>query len=570
MSLYVAFFGLQQQPFRPTPDPGFLYLSPGHREALAQVLQGVQERKGFILLTGGIGTGKTTLLRTLLGRLDGDTVSSFIFETTLPFEGLLEYMLKDFGLAEPGESQVQPLIALNQFLIERRRAGQSTVLVLDEAQNLDLHALEQIRLLSNGETRAEKLLQIVLVGQPELLDKLSRPEFRELNQCIALRCRILPLTPEQTRDYVRSRLQIAGANDLGLFTDAAITRIAEHSGGIPRLINALCDHCLLIGYADQLRRIDRTIAEEAVEYFEQGERRRRRVHARRGAAWRPRRAVDLVREARQAIGRIDIVDPLRRFIASLAPRVRLLAVGSWHRWRVFLHVRPRHLRPAATVIFVSLTAFGLFRYQAELDVAVRRWVPSAPASSEAPRPTRTESSESATPPGIPQVSAPATMVAEPPAPAPSTAVRDPRAERPAKQETSKSSQVEPRLERSKNRSPSQRFVASAPPEHKASNAAAAPAPSASRDTRPALDVVGRLQVKSRSEAERDVVALLAKAGGAAVSRQRGEKATVIEAEVPNPEYGKFTQGLTRIGAWQIEAGRSQLPDPVRLTVRVTE
>ena len=116
MSLYVASFGLQQQPFRPTPDPGFLYLSPGHREALAQVLQGVQERKGFILLTGGIGTGKTTLLRTLLGRLDGDTVSSFIFETTLPFEGLLEYMLEDFGLAESGESQVQPLIALNQFL----------------------------------------------------------------------------------------------------------------------------------------------------------------------------------------------------------------------------------------------------------------------------------------------------------------------------------------------------------------------------------------------------------------------------------------------------------------------
>ena len=275
MSLNLAFFGLQQKPFNPTPDPRFLYLSPGHREGLAQLLYGVQEHKGFILLTGEIGTGKTTLLRTLLSRLDGNTASAFVFDTTLPFEGLLEYILVDFGVAKPGESHVQRLIALNTFLIERRRAGQNTVLILDEAQNLDLHTLEQIRLLSNFETQTEKLLQILLVGQPELLDKLDRPELRQLKQRIALRCRILPLTAEQTRDYIRTRLRIAGASDLGLFSDAAITRIAEYSGGIPRLINTLCDHCLLIGYADQIRRITRMIVEEAIEYLEEGQRRPR-------------------------------------------------------------------------------------------------------------------------------------------------------------------------------------------------------------------------------------------------------------------------------------------------------
>jgi hypothetical protein len=198
-------------------------------------------------------------------------------------------MLEDFGVAKPGESHVQRLITLKNFLLERRHAGQNAVLILDEAQNLDLHALEQIRLLSNVETHAEKLLQILLVGQPELLKKLDRPELRQLKQRIGLRCRIVPLTPEQTRDYVRTRLRVAGARDLGLFSDEAITRIAEYSSGIPRLINTLCDHCLLIGYADQIRRIDRKIVEEAVAYFEQGERRPRKSR-RLVYTWRGRSA----------------------------------------------------------------------------------------------------------------------------------------------------------------------------------------------------------------------------------------------------------------------------------------
>ena len=285
MSFNLAFFGLQQKPFNPTPDPRFLYLSPGHREALAQLQYGVQQGTGFILLTGEVGTGKTTLLRALLRRLDGNTATAFVYDTTLRFEGLLEYILEDFGIAKAGESHVQRLISLHNFLIERQRAGQSTALILDEAQNLDLHTLEQIRLLSNFETHTEKLLQILLVGHPELLDTLDRPELRQLKQRIGLRCRILPLTSAQTRDYIRTRLRIGGATDPGLFSDAAITRVAEYSGGIPRLINTLCDHCLIIGYADQVRRIDRRIVKEAIEYFEDGERRPRRTR-RPLATWR--------------------------------------------------------------------------------------------------------------------------------------------------------------------------------------------------------------------------------------------------------------------------------------------
>jgi general secretion pathway protein A len=211
-------------------------------------------------------------------------------------------MLEDFGVAKPGESHVQRLIALNNFLIERRRAGQNTVLILDEAQNLDLRALEQIRLLSNFETQTEKLLQILLVGQPELLDKLDRPELRQLKQRIGLRCRILPLTPAQVRDYIRTRLRVAGASDLGLFSDLAVARIAENSGGIPRLINTLCDHCLLIGYADQIRRIDPKIVDEAIEYLDQGGGRRRspRRPGRRSHTWRR----TLVRWALPAAGAV--------------------------------------------------------------------------------------------------------------------------------------------------------------------------------------------------------------------------------------------------------------------------
>jgi len=270
--MYLTFYGLAEKPFNATPDPRFLYMTPGHREALAQLLYGVQERKGFIVLVGKVGTGKTTLLHALWQRLKEQSAMSFVVNSTLPFDGLLEYVLADLGITNAGESRAQRLIALNHFLIKREREGQNTVLIIDEAQNLDVATLEQIRLLSNFETPTSKLLQILLVGQPELKTRLDLPELRQLKQRVGLRCHIPPLTLEETRAYIRTRLRIAGARDLGLFADSAVDRISAYAGGIPRLINTVCDHCLLFGYTDQQRRIDRQIVNQAIEYLEEGTR----------------------------------------------------------------------------------------------------------------------------------------------------------------------------------------------------------------------------------------------------------------------------------------------------------
>jgi general secretion pathway protein A len=269
--VYLAFYGLKEKPFNATPDPRFLYLTPGHREALSQLVYGVQEHKGFMVLTGEVGTGKTTLLRTLLTRLDGNTAVAFVFNSTLPFDEILEYVLHDFGIAKSAASRVERLVALNNFLIERRRSGQNTVVIFDEAQNLEPVTLEQIRLLSNFETTTDKLVQILLVGQPELKARLMLPELRQLKQRISLRCAIPPLRPEEVNDYMRKRLWIAGGRDLDLFAERAVRQIAEYANGIPRVINIVCDHCLLIGYADQTRRIDADIVQRAIKYLEDGE-----------------------------------------------------------------------------------------------------------------------------------------------------------------------------------------------------------------------------------------------------------------------------------------------------------
>jgi general secretion pathway protein A len=285
--MYLSFYGLREAPFGPTPDPRFLFQSARHREALAQLLYGVRERKGFIVLTGEIGTGKTTLLRTLLERLDEDTHVAYVHNSALPWDGLLEYILHDWGVKPPGTSDAQRLVALNEFLIEQHRGRYSPVLVIDEAQNLSVESLEAIRLLSNFETTNQKLLQILLVGQPELREKLNLPELRQLKQRIALRCHIGPLSPEETRLYIRHRLRVAGATDAGIFSDAAVQRVADYSRGVPRVINIVCDHCLLSGYADSKRRIDARMVDEAIEYLEEGEQ----------PKWRRRRQVSLVPSA---------------------------------------------------------------------------------------------------------------------------------------------------------------------------------------------------------------------------------------------------------------------------------
>jgi general secretion pathway protein A len=269
--MYLPFYGLRERPFNVTPDPRFLCLTESHREALAQLIYAVHERKGFLVLTGEAGTGKTTLLQTLLRRLDPDTAVAYVYTSTLTFDEIVEYALADFGIAVPGESRARRLFALNHFLIERQRAGQNTVLVIDEAHNLDATTLEQVRLLSNFESPTDKLLKILLVGQPELRARLARPDLRQLRQRIALRCHLQPLTPGQTREYIRTRLRVAGAPDPALFGDDAVARIAAASSGIPRLVNALCDHCLVIGYGEQVRRIDARLAARAVAYLDDGD-----------------------------------------------------------------------------------------------------------------------------------------------------------------------------------------------------------------------------------------------------------------------------------------------------------
>src|SRR5438132_8989552 len=266
--MYLGFYELKERPFNSTPDPRFLYLTPGHREALAQLVYSVQESRGFLVLTGEIGTGKTTLLHAFIERLNGTAVVAYVFNSMLSFDGLLEYTLEELGAPAPASSPAQRPLALRRALLDRRRVGQSTVLVLDEAQNLEVTTLERIRLLSNFETPTEKLLQILLVGQPELRTKLNRPELRQLQQRIELRCSLPPLSREQVRDYILTRLRIAGAHDLGLFSEQAQTRIAVHSRRLPRRVNILCDHCLVIGYADQRRRIEVDVVDQAIEALE--------------------------------------------------------------------------------------------------------------------------------------------------------------------------------------------------------------------------------------------------------------------------------------------------------------
>jgi general secretion pathway protein A len=262
--MYTTFYGLKEKPFDSTPDPRFLHLTPGHREALAQLVYSVRENRGFLVLTGAVGTGKTTLVNSFRRRLDGRAAVAYVFNSTQSFDELLEGVFVELGVRRPEGSMVQQLTVLRSFMLERRRAGQSTVLIVDEAQNLTVKTLERIRLLSNLETPTEKLLQIVLVGQPELRAKLDLPELRQLRERLELQCRLVALSRHETYEYIDHRLRIAGAIDLDLFSRGALRRIASYSGGIPRKINILCDHCLVIGYASNQRRIDTNIVGEAI------------------------------------------------------------------------------------------------------------------------------------------------------------------------------------------------------------------------------------------------------------------------------------------------------------------
>lgn len=267
--MYKKFFGLKENPFNVNPDPRYLLLTRHIQEALACLTYGVQSRKGFVLLTGEVGTGKTTLLNKLLGWLQRYRVAtSFVFNPGLDPSQFFDYMLADFGLRCEARQKGEMLQHLNKWLLERYRVGGTAVLIVDEAQNLSAEVLEEIRLLTNLETSKEKLLQIVLSGQPELEAKLNRPELRQLRQRITLRCKTQVLTREETHQYVASRLRVAGADSRPIFTPQAVDAVYGYSRGIPRLINSLCEHGLINAFAEQKRPVPAEMIHEIAREFQ--------------------------------------------------------------------------------------------------------------------------------------------------------------------------------------------------------------------------------------------------------------------------------------------------------------
>ncbi len=261
--MFQNFFQLQANPFGTNPDPRYLFLTRDAQEALACLTYGIQARKGFIVLTGEVGTGKTTLLNKLLEWLHGYRMATaFLFNSSLTVPEFLDFMMADFGIACESPLKSQILLRLNRWLLERYRAGEAAVLIVDEAQNLSREVLEEIRQLTNLETSTEKLLQIVLSGQPELEAMLKQPQLRQLRQRVNLRATLHPLTIEEARGYVTERLRVAGANGQEIFAPEAIEKMHACSCGIPRLMNLVGEHALISAFADQDKRIEASRIEQ--------------------------------------------------------------------------------------------------------------------------------------------------------------------------------------------------------------------------------------------------------------------------------------------------------------------
>jgi general secretion pathway protein A len=267
--MYKKFFGLKESPFNVNPDPRYLFLTPYTQEALACLTYGIETRKGFILLTGEVGTGKTTLINKLLEWLHKERVfTAFVFNPRLSISQFFDFMLADFGIPCETRQKGQMLVKLNQWLLERYQAGERAVLVVDEAQNLSPQMLEEIRLLTNLETSTEKLLQIVLVGQPELEQKLNQPQLRQLRQRITLRAKTRPLALEETHGYIVERLRIAGAQNPEIFSPEAVATVHRYARGIPRVTNLLCEHALVSSFVEQKNPVTAEIVEEVARDFE--------------------------------------------------------------------------------------------------------------------------------------------------------------------------------------------------------------------------------------------------------------------------------------------------------------
>jgi type II secretory pathway predicted ATPase ExeA len=267
--MYKGFFGLKDNPFNVNPDPRYLYLTQQIEETLTALMYGIQTRKGFLTLTGEVGTGKTTLINRLLEWLHYRKArTAFLFNSRMNTNQLFDFILAEFDIPCESKSKSQQLMKLNQWLLDRYRMGETVVLIVDEAQNLTFPVLEEIRLLTNLETSTEKLLQIVLSGQPELEEKLRLPELRQLRQRIMIRSRTSQLTQEETHQYVTERLRTAGASSEPIFSSQALDAVHLYSMGVPRVINLLCEHALVNAYAESQRPIQVKAIEDVAHEFQ--------------------------------------------------------------------------------------------------------------------------------------------------------------------------------------------------------------------------------------------------------------------------------------------------------------
>jgi general secretion pathway protein A len=268
--MYEEFYGFKELPFNVTPDPRFLYRSKSHRDALAYITYGIFQKKGFIAVTGEVGVGKTTVVNAFVDLFQPSLEVAFVFSTKFPFDQLLYLLCKDYGLDVDGMNKAQMLLRLNEYLIRQYEQNRSTVVIIDEAHNLSTEVLEELRMLSNLETRSQKLLQIMLVGQPELESILNMNDMRQLRQRIPGICRISVLDRDEVKQYLKFRIDVVkSANNGGpYFTEDSYDEIYHYSGGIPRLINILCDRVLLIGYVSNSRTIDGRVIREGVRDLE--------------------------------------------------------------------------------------------------------------------------------------------------------------------------------------------------------------------------------------------------------------------------------------------------------------
>jgi general secretion pathway protein A len=280
--MYCEFFGFSEKPFTITPNPQFIYLSEHHREAFAHLLYGIDSHAGFIAMTGEVGTGKTTVLRTLLSQLDPEKYSSaLIFNPCRSGEQLLASICREFGVIPEEGNSFGYLDALNLYLLDQYQAGRTVVLVIDEAQNLTPDVLEQVRMISNLETVHDKLIQIILAGQPELDDLLKRHDLRQLNQRIAVRTRLTSMDRRDTAEYIRHRLKVSGYRAPGLFSAGAVKRIYRFSRGVPRLVNIVCEQALVMAWTMESSAVTPAIAARIIQVTGQSSGRRsiwQRIH----------------------------------------------------------------------------------------------------------------------------------------------------------------------------------------------------------------------------------------------------------------------------------------------------